>query len=113
MPDLSIQCNRYCYLSGRLYLVLRGATLCNQAITAPRSGGVVAYTWLSYLVLESRLLVGAVLLASGIIKLRSTAAARQAIHDFRLLPAPGEQIFARLLPLAEVVIGFLLIFGLA
>lgn len=53
--------------------------------------------------------LGAVLLIGALEKLREPALFRDAVENYRLLPAAGVGAFARLLPLAELLAGALLL----
>jgi uncharacterized membrane protein YphA (DoxX/SURF4 family) len=58
-----------------------------------------------------RLVLGGLLLLAGVTKLRDRAAFREAVADYDLLPASLERPFAALVPLAETLLGLLLLLG--
>lgn len=58
-----------------------------------------------------RLALGGVLFYAGFLKLRETWQFAEAIANFRLLPAQGNQFLAVVLPWLEVTTGLLLVFG--
>ena len=59
-----------------------------------------------------KVLVGAVLVAAGLAKIRSVESLAQYLAAFRLFPAQGNQILAVVLPWWEMAGGLLLILGL-
>jgi len=60
-----------------------------------------------------RLVLGGLLVLAGVSKLVDRPAFRQAVAEYQLLPATLERPFAMALPWLEVVIGALLLLGLA
>ena len=58
-----------------------------------------------------RLALGGVLFYAGFLKLREGYTFAEAIANFRLLPAQGNQLMAVVLPWLEVATGLLLVFG--
>jgi len=77
----------------------------------PLSWARVAERLKSGLVLVLRLALGGVLFYAGFLKLREGYAFAEAIANFRLLPAQGNQLLAVVLPWLEVATGLLLVFG--
>lgn len=60
-----------------------------------------------------RLTLGGLLLLAGVTKLTDRLAFRQAVAEYQVLPASLERPFAMALPWLEIVIGALLLLGLA
>jgi uncharacterized membrane protein YphA (DoxX/SURF4 family) len=61
--------------------------------------------------LISRLILGGVLLAAGVLKIDKTDISQMAVRSYELLPIPIANMFGLVLPFFEVAIGALLILG--
>jgi len=61
--------------------------------------------------LISRLILGGVLLAAGVLKRDKTDISQMAVRSYELLPIPIANMFGLVLPFFEVAIGALLILG--
>lgn len=67
---------------------------------------------LPWLATVARLVLGAVWVTAGLLKIGDPAASVRAVRAYRLLPEPAVQIVGAGLPAAELVLGVLLIVGL-
>src|SRR3989304_2094653 len=62
--------------------------------------------------LVSRLIVGFVFLAAGLLKMRRPEAFRHAASHIRLVPPGAQRLITAVLPAAEVTLGVLLVVGI-
>lgn len=67
---------------------------------------------LSWVTTAARLVLGAVLIVSGALKITAPAISVQAVRAYELLPEPLVQIVGYGLPVIEIIIGALLVVGL-
>lgn len=79
----------------------------------PSSRDVFIRSWWPWLSVPVRLLVGAVWIAAGALKLENVEDSVRSVRNFRLLPELLVPTVGRALPIFEVVLGTLLIVGLA
>lgn len=77
--------------------------------TAPRGTRVDVPGWL---VLAGRLLLGAVWIVAGALKVTDLDASVRAVRAYRLLPDLAAQVLGAGLPVVEIVLGVLLVVGL-
>jgi uncharacterized membrane protein YphA (DoxX/SURF4 family) len=79
-----------------------------------REAGVRVYrrSVLPWAATLARLLLGAVWLVAGLAKVGDLDASVRAVRAYRLLPDVGAQVVGAALPLAEVLLGLLLVAGL-
>lgn len=66
----------------------------------------------SWVTTAARLVLGAVLIVSGALKINAPAMSVQAVRAYELLPEPLVQIVGYGLPVIEIIIGALLVIGL-
>ena len=81
----------------------------SPAATSPPGGWAVAQPWVAT---GLRLLLGGVMLWSGLAKVGDLAASVRAVRAFELLPESLAQLVGYALPVVEIVVGLLLVVGL-
>lgn len=74
---------------------------------------VFARSWWPWLSIAARLLVGGVWIAAGLLKLRDLDDSVRSVRNFQLLPEAMVPTVGRGLPVFEVLVGALLVVGLA
>ena len=80
--------------------------------TAPRGASARAEA-LSLLVLAGRLVLGGVWIVAGALKVTDLDASVRAVRAYRLLPDLAAQVLGAGLPVVEIVLGVLLVVGIA
>jgi uncharacterized membrane protein YphA (DoxX/SURF4 family) len=73
----------------------------------------VAERVLVWLGIPARLLIGGVLLAAGGLKVNDLDGSVRAVNAYRLMPFEAAEVVGSVLPLVEIVIGLLLVLGMA
>ena len=68
--------------------------------------------WAGPLLLTSRLLLGGVWIAAGVLKITDLDASVRAVRAYRLLPESAGQVVGAALPPVEILVGLLLVVGL-
>ena len=82
-------------------------------VEAAEHGASTRETVLSWLVLLGRLALGGVWIVAGALKVTDLDASVRAVRAYRLLPDLVAQIVGAALPMVEIVVGLLLVVGLA
>ena len=84
----------------------------HTTITVPDARTGPAAPLLGWLGVAGRLVVGAVWIWAGLVKLPDPAQSVEAVRAYQLLPAEAAQTVGQLLPVIEVVVGVCLVLGL-
>ncbi len=83
------------------------------AATAPSWPTVFVRTWWPWLSIVARLIVGVVWITAGMLKLQDIGDSIRSVRNFQILPEAMVHTVGTALPIFEIVIGALLIVGLA
>lgn len=79
--------------------------MCEEATAGPKTG------WQRWVSLVARLVLGAVLVVAGALKLPSIDASINSVRAYKLLPFELTALVGTALPIVEIVIGLMLITG--